>query len=1020
MQSQQVSFVRKRIFSQLLVFAFGAASLASSAFGQQKRYLAVLGDGRRVSGDKLTGWHTPGGTVRLDNTVIAAPGRPLRWMRDRMLKRWQPANRKGGLIEFVGGDRIVGRVLGGQAAGYKDGLYVPAHVVVQPTSPKYMQDHQGGSLDSVRVLPDRIRRVVLMPDLLDQFQPGMVFYRDGHRVGFDSIRWRAASVLLLMKDGTRTVPLSDIAEVHMPRTDPWEAYYRELAVLSPSCRSHLIRIETTDGTIATGSESRFSAEPFGYETILAQANGHRISMRQHIERAVDHDLKYRQKFEKTRADQKKQMAVHDAGIKKEQEAQRKALAETKARLEKQRLDDAAKSAAKRKKLEETYRKELADIEKGLAKTPPAQRDAKRKQSSDAKKQVFDAAVKSLAGADQQAEAKRQASLKKFEAELAAKLARLVQAKTALESAMAQSKAAAARQHAAYMGQIASYKASRDALPGPDGFPETWYHMVQPAWSLDPLWVPFKSINMRWSFPPDKFPLSRAGPTETVSPAMLRWRADRNSDGAMLRSGGLLHGWGFGVHAYSELAFTLPPAAISFHTRLGLDRLAHTGGCVRGKVYLGSTKTKPVYESPLLIGSQKTVETGDIRIPSAPKVPISLILQADPINRNHPPQADPLNIRDKLDWLEPQLGLDPVRLRSEVSWYIAPSVAAWRGWTATFDKRGVYTCRSWLARPDNHERERFLPVLRVDAQPLKLSKEMKIPVGDKWLVVDVGFPDGRDIHAKALTLRIGDKEIQAEKLPIRQYWRRRTAPLVYSIEKYRGKKTRLELTQQPDGKELYWRGIATSNRLPADYRLARYLEAIGQKDMEVPRGLGLALQSWGIGKRDALMALEVAERGGTVAFCNDLGDRGFEYLHCVMVGCDWTGGEKTFHDLKKLHWFGLLIIAADSGITPKMVGDLYDAKAHQMVIWRPGRTPSITGGISCVITVRNRRDKNVLVARIERGGGFHYTQEIKPGREVKIHSHEGFRYEAHIVTGDYNKSKPISRLLVKRDAVWEIK
>ena len=1013
--------MKTRVFNQLLIFAFGLVSLTPAALGQQKRYLAVLADGRRVTGDKLTGWHTPGGTVRLDNTVVTAPGRPLLWMRDNTLKRWQAPNRRVGFIEFVGGDRIIGRVLGGQAAGYKDGLYVPAHVVVQPTLPKHMRDHEGRSLDSVRVLPGRIRRVVLKSDPRDRFQPGTVFYRDDRRVGFVRIRWRNESVLLLMKNGTSTAKFSDIAEIHMPKTDPWEEYYRELAVLSPSCRSHLIRIETTDGLIATGSESRFSAAPFGYETILPHANGQRINLRLHIERLKDNELKYRRKFEKSRADRKKQMAVHDAGIKKEREAQKRALAEMKARLEKQRRDHSAKSAGKRKKLEETYRKALADIEKSLAKTPAAQRDAKRKQSHDARKRVFEAAVKSLAGEDQQAEAKRQASLKKFEADLAAKLTRLVQPGTALESAMTRLEADAARQHAAYLSQMASARAQRDALPGPDGHSDTWYHMVQPVWTLDPLWVPFKTILMRWSFPVDKFPLSRAGPTETVSPAMLQWRADRNSGGGLLRSGGRLHGWGFGVHAYSELSFALPPAAVSFQSRLGLDRLVDTGGCVRGKVYLGSTKTKPVYESPLLIGSGKTVETGAIRIPSSPKAPINLILQVDPASRNHPPKADPLNIRDKFDWLEPQLVLDQARLRKEVSRYIKPSVAAWRGWTATFDKRGVYTWRSWLARPDRHERERFYPVLRVDAQPLKLSREMTIPAGDKWLVVDVGFPDGRDIHAKIVTLRIGDKEIQAEKLPIRQHWRRRTAPLVYSVEKYRGKEVKLELTQRPDGKELYWRGISTSKRLPVHYRLARFLEAIGKKDMEIPSGLGLALQSGHIGKRDALMALEVAQRGGTVAFCGDTGDRGFEYLHCVMVGYDWTGGEKTFHDLKKLHWFGLLIIAKDSGITPKAVGDLYDAKAHQMVIWRPQRTPSTSSiGISCVLTVRNRHNKDVRVFEINRGGGFHYSQEIKPGGEVKIHAHEGFRYEAHIVTKDYNKSKPISRLLVKRDTVWDIK
>jgi hypothetical protein len=760
-----------------------------------------------------------------------------------------------------------------------------------------MRDHKDSSLKFVRVLSDRIRRVVLVPGLRSQFHPGMVFFRDGNRLGFVSIRWRAESVILLTKDGTRTARLSDIAEVHMPRTDPWEAYYRELAVLSPNVRSQLIRIETTDGMIATGSESRFSAVPFGHETILPNANAHRRNLNRHIERLKDQGLKSRRKFE-------------------------------------------------------------------------------------------------------------------------ANLARLVQAKTALEPAVTRLKASAARQNAAQLSQMASARARLDALPGPEGNPGTWYHMAQPVWSLDSLWVPFETILMRWSFPPDKILLSRIPPTDTVSPSTLRWRADRNVDGGPLRSGGRLHGWGFGVHAYSELAFTLPPAAISFRSRLGLDRFAETGGCVRGKVFLGSTKTKPVYESPLLIGSGKTVETGVIRITSVPKAPINLILQADPASRNHPPQADPLNIRDKLDWLEPQLGLDPGRLGKEVSRYIGPSVVAWRRWRATLDKRGVYTWRSWLVRPVRHERERFLPVLRVASHPLKLSRAMTIPAGDKWLVVDVRFTDGRGIDTKVVTLRIGGREIPAEKLPVRQYWRRRTAPLVYSVEKYRGKEVKLELTQQPDGKELCWWGIGTSKMLPVHYRLARFLEAVGRKDMEVTRGLGLALQSGRIGKHDAMSALRIMRLGGTIGFCCKTEERDHEFMHCVMIPHDWVGGEKTFSELKNVPWLRFLIVCQETGISNKAIKDV--ATARKAGVWLPRRTPSTFGGISCVLTIRNRSAKDVVVFQVNRGGGFQGFDQIKPGGERKLHSHEGFRYEAYAVAKNYAKSEPVSRVLVKGDIVWEIK
>ena len=1016
-----MKFVRKKVSNQLLIFAFGLASLASASVAQQGRYLAVLGDGRRVSGDKLTGWQRADGPVRLDDAVVKAVGRPLLWMRDRELQPWQPTDRGGGYIEFVGGDRIVGRVVGGQAESSSEGVYVPAHLVVRPSSSKRLETH-GDSAETVRVLPGGIRRIVFRADCRYRFQPGTLFYLDGRRVGFLRIHWREGSVLLLLKGETRTVELSDIAEVHMLQGDPWQGYYRELAVLSPGCRRRLIRLETTDGLIATGSEVRFGATPFYSESILHRADAQRIQLDRQIERLEAQDLKYREKYEKSRGDYRKQVADLEAEIKKEQEVHRKVLAELKPRLEKQRKNDAATFAKKRKKLEEAYRKDIEALEKPLPQKSPAHQRTRRKSTLNATKRSFERAITSLQQEEQRAETKRQASIKKIEKDLATKLKYIAQARVKLEAANMQFEASAKRR-GYYLTQLTSYKAMRDALPGPQGNPDTWYHMVQPAWSLEPLWVPFNTIHMRWSFAVDKVPLSRVYPTGAVSPSLLQWRADRNSAGGLLRSGGRLHGWGFGVHAYSELSFALPPAAVSFHSRLGLDRLVDTGGCVRARVYLGSTKTKPVYESSLLIGSEKTADTGAIRIPSSPAAPINLILQVDPASRNHPPQADPLNIRDKLNWLEPQLALDQGRLRSEVSRYIGPHVAAWHGWTAKFDKRGVYTWGSWFDWAAGYERGLFLPVVGARAQPLKLSREMTIPAGDKWLVVHVGFPGGGDIQAKAVTLRIGDKEIQPEKIPIKQYWRRRTAPLVYSIEKYRGKEVKLELTQPPDGKELYWRGIGTLKELPAAYRLARALEAVGKKDMKIPRGLGLTLQSGRIRKADALTALEVTRLGGRVTFCNAVtGQLRYEYLYGVMVGCDWTGGDKTFATLKDLRWVRFVLVSKDSGVSDGAVAGFRAAKGERS-IRQIERTPSAWGGMSCTLTVRNRGDKEVIVFRVHDWGSLSDSCQIKPGGEVKLHTHEGYRYEAYLVAEkqrNYRGSKPMSRSVAKGDTVWEIK
>ena len=44
-------------------------------------------------------------------------------------------------------------------------------------------------------------------------------------------------------------------------------------------------------------------------------------------------------------------------------------------------------------------------------------------------------------------------------------------------------------------------------------PDNWYHQVQPAWSLDALWLRHRAVHVRRHFPPHEVPLSRIDPVE---------------------------------------------------------------------------------------------------------------------------------------------------------------------------------------------------------------------------------------------------------------------------------------------------------------------------------------------------------------------------------------------------------------------------------------------------------------------------------------------------------------------------
>jgi len=117
---------------------------------------------------------------------------------------------------------------------------------------------------------------------------------------------------------------------------------------------------------------------------------------------------------------------------------------------------------------------------------------------------------------------------------------------------------------------------------------------------------------------------------------------------------------------------------------------------------------------------------------------------------------------------------------------------------------------------------------------------------------------------------------------------------------------------------------------------------------------------------------------------------------------------------------MLLVSKDSGVSAGAIAKLKAAKGEDFVIREVERTPSAWGGMSCTLTVRNRSDKEVRIFQINGWGGLSDHRQIKPGVEVKMHMHEGFRYEAHRASKDYNKSKPISRCFAKGDTVWEIK
>jgi len=228
-------------------------------------------------------------------------------------------------------------------------------------------------------------------------------------------------------------------------------------------------------------------------------------------------------------------------------------------------------------------------------------------------------------------------------------------------------------------QIRQIKQDHQSLAAAADNSQRWWHMAQPAWSLDPVWMRFDSIRTRWSFAAHEVPLSIIAPTKTIQQSALgyswKWRADRNARGGTLCSAGKQYGWGFGVHATNQLHFDLPAYATGFRSWVGLDDIAGRGGCVRARIHLNSVETtRPLFQTEPIVGSHKVLDTGLLRLEQTTAGPRKLILVIDSQSDTGPPAADPLDIRDHADWLEPILELDPEAWHRAIQKHVPPSRA----------------------------------------------------------------------------------------------------------------------------------------------------------------------------------------------------------------------------------------------------------------------------------------------------------------------------------------------------------
>ena len=236
-------------------------------------------------------------------------------------------------------------------------------------------------------------------------------------------------------------------------------------------------------------------------------------------------------------------------------------------------------------------------------------------------------------------------------------------------------------------------------------PRSWHIRAQPAWSLDPLWLPHANVRRRIVFAASDVPLSLIEPATVDRKATFggswTWERDRNVQGGPLSAKGLPFGWGFGTQASSAMTFPLPAFATAFRAGAALDDAAGGGGCVKASVHLGDAAAQPLWKSDFLVGTGEPVDTGSLALPPAaagPTAARSLVLVADAAHEGRPKDTDVHDIRDIFDWLDPVVSLIPEGLAAAVRDRLPTTIAPWRDWEVV-GQPAIRTLVDPLAAPD---------------------------------------------------------------------------------------------------------------------------------------------------------------------------------------------------------------------------------------------------------------------------------------------------------------------------------
>lgn len=307
--------------------------------------------------------------------------------------------------------------------------------------------------------------------------------------------------------------------------------------------------------------------------------------------------------------------------------------------------------------------------------------------------------------------------------------------------------------------------------------------TRPPWAIDLMLIDTADIVWQTYFDADEVPLSMLPIVDGVQKKGLHhfpWRLGQSVRGGSLHSGEFISELGIGMHAYTRLTFELPPNSKTFACQVGLNHLVGSGGCVHCRIWRDEPTGSPLWERQFLRGSDGVQQVGPLNISNAKR----LILEVDFANENRPQGADPLDVRDSVDWLRPIVRVDAAKVDMEQVAQVIPEIA---GWTITPDQLKRIKLRpAWVKRNNQ-----WGTAIVTGSEPLVISRQMDVKLENAWLPVRATCDDtggNRTIWVRAN----GEKISSTSSGNLGTFSRYRFGERAYSLSDHVGQQVTVEV------------------------------------------------------------------------------------------------------------------------------------------------------------------------------------------------------------------------------------